>query len=309
MALGLTLAGWTFCLLAGMVLQRRTRRPGRLSHVLFLVTFWATSPLVVFFAYTTVEVDVSLLQAMALAVGGSWLVLAIGLGWGRWAGRDDAERGSMALGAALGNTGIVGYPLAVLVFGAPGLALAVIYSEFQFLIPVLAVSTGVARRFAGPASFGAAATPGLRATARNMLLNPPVAAGLLAVSLRLAGADLRDEAAPVGPAAGLLIGMFGFVQLGLAAPLHRIAHDAAHLLRGAGTLALRCAAAPLLLHGLGRLCGVEVPGAFLLLAATPVAFHTMVLARVYDLDLALQRLLIVFSTPLVIAAVLLWHAG
>jgi predicted permease len=87
-----------------------------------------------------------------------------------------------------------------------------------------------------------------------------------------------------------------------------VAHTLADLGRAGLTLALRCGAAPLALLGLGWVTGVEIPGPFLLLAATPVAFHTIVLARVYDLDGALLRLLVAVSTPAVIATVLVWQA-
>ncbi len=303
----LTSIMWALGLAAGISLQRRAPNPQRLSYVLFLATFWVTSPLVVFFAYTTLTLDTRLLAAMALVVASSWLVLGLGAGAARLAGRDPAERGAMILAAALGNTGFVGYPLAVLAFGPPGLALAVVYSEFQFLIPVIAVSVGVARRFAGPGACAPGAS-GLRTMLRGWLINPPVVAGVLAVGLRLAGADLRAAVEPLGPAAALAIGLFGFVQVGLAAPLERLAHTVADLGRALLILSVRSVAAPLVLLGLGRLAGIDIPGVFLLLAATPVAFHTIVLARVYALDGALLRLLVAVSTPTVIAAVLLWQA-
>ena len=305
--MALTAAGWLLCLIAGFALQRRVRRPDRLSHLLFLVTYWGTVPLVVFFAYTTVRVEFTLFASMLAVIASSWLVLGLGFLWGRAAGRGDPQRGSLTLGVALGNTSIVGYPLAVLAFGPGGLALAVVYSEFQFLIPALAVAVGVARRFAGPDAYGSPA-PGVRALMRTWAVNPPVVAGLVAVALRAGGVDLRDTVAPLGPAVGLAIGLFGFVQIGLATPLDRIAHRADDLSRAGFTLLLRCAVAPLVLYLVSRAAGLQVPGVFLLLAATPVAFHTMVLARVYALDLPLQRLLIVASTPLVVGAVLAWNA-
>ena len=305
--MALTAAGWVLCLLAGFALQRHVRQPDRLSHLLFLVTYWGTAPLVVFFAYTTVRVELTLFASMLAVIASSWLVLGLGFLWGRAAGRDDPQRGSLTLGVALGNTSIVGYPLAVLAFGPEGLALAVVYSEFQFLIPALAVSVGVARRFAGPDAYGSTA-PGLRALVRTWVINPPVVAGLVAVALRAGGVDLRDAVAPLGPVVGLAIGLFGFVQIGLATPLDRMALRPGDLSRAVFTLALRCAVAPLVLYLVGRAAGLQVPGVFLLLAATPVAFHTMVLARVYALDLRLQRLLIVASTPVVVGAVLAWNA-
>lgn len=305
--MALTALGWALCLLAGFILQRWVRRPDRMSHVLFLVSYWGITPLVVFFAYTTVILKLDLLKSMVAVIASSWLVLGLGFLWGRAGGRSDPERGSLALGVALGNTSIVGYPLAVLAFGPGGLALAVVYSEFQFLIPVLAVAVGVARRFAGPDAYGSRASS-LRALARTWVVNPPVVAGLIAVALRAGGVDLRDAVAPLGPTAGLAVGLFGFLQIGLATPLNRMAHGAGDLGRASFTLALRCGVAPLVLYVIGRIAGLPIPPVFLLLAATPVAFNSMILARVYALDIPLQRLLIVTSTPAVVGAVLIWHS-
>jgi len=46
---------------------------------------------------------------------------------------------------------------------------------------------------------------------------------------------------------------------------------------------------------------------FLLLAAMPVAFNTLVVAAVFDLDRELARLLVAVSTPLVIGGFLIWQ--
>lgn len=302
----ITVAGWSLSFFAGVLLQRRVRDPGRLSHILFLVTFWGAVPLVTFFAYTTVVVDRDLFAALLVVMAASWLTLGIGLLWARWGSREPRARGLLALATALGNSANVGYPLASLVFGGQGLALAVIYSEFQFLIPTIAVAVGVARRFAGPASRAAAAA-GMAGVVRSWLLNPPVAAGVLGVALRLAGADLREFVEPVGPYLGLAVGILGFVQLGVAIPLERLVHGRADASRAATTIALRCVAAPLVLFTLAQLAGITLPGVFVLLAAMPVAFNTLIVARVYDLDSELARLLIVVSTPLVIGVVLLWQ--
>jgi predicted permease len=200
----------------------------------------------------------------------------------------------------------VGFPLTTVAFGAPGLALAVIYAEFQFLIPVDAVVLGLGRHYAGPGS-RAAPAPGLRRLIRSWLLNPPVVAGATAVALRVLGVDISGVVAPMGPALGVAIGLIGFVQLGLATPLKPPVHDRAELWRGMLTIVLRCGMAPLILLAIGRLIGVHIPGVFLLLAAMPVAFNTMVVAAVFDLDAELARLLIAVSTPLVIAGVVAWQ--
>jgi predicted permease len=302
-----TIIGWTVCLVLGFYLQRRVRDAGRLSHILFAVMFWVTEPVLVFFAYTSVRFDAHLLAVGAVVVTCSWLVLGLGVAGGAICCREHGQRGAVVLGSALGNTSYVGYPLAIAGFGPAGLALAVVYSEFQFLIPALAVSRGVARHYAGPGS-RASSEPGVWSLLRGWIVNPLVAAGAVALALHYSGVDLRRVVAPLGPPAGLATGMFGFFQVGLATPLERLAPRLTELAPAALTLTLRCALAPLLLFALARLAGVHMPGVCLLLAATPVAFNPIILARVYDLDSSLLRLVVAISTPLVVVAVLVGHA-
>jgi predicted permease len=302
----ITIIGWILCLAGGIALQRRLRDPQRASHILFVIVIWIAAPLVVIYAYTTVVVQVELLAAFAAAIAASWLTLLIGMVWGRLAGRERSERAVMAFATGMGNSGSVGFPLTTIVFGGPGLALAVIYAEFQYLIPVDAVVLGLGRHYAGPSS-RAAPAPGWRRLIRSWLVNPPVVAGAAAVALRLLGVDISGLVTPFGPAMGLAIGLIGFVQLGLSTPLKAPVHDWAEVWRALGTIGLRCGMAPLILFGLGRLLGVSIPGVFLLLAAMPVAFNTMVVAAVFDLDAELARLMIAVSTPLVIAGVLVWR--
>ena len=301
-----TVAVWLPCLGVGVALQRRLHDPQRASHLLFLVVLWVVAPLVVIYAYTTVVVRAELVAAFAAVVTASWVTLMLGVVWGRLVGRDRRECGLLSIATCMGNTASVGYPLATIVFGGPGLALAVIYAEFQFLIPVEGVIFGLARHYAGPQSRGTPA-PGVKRLLRTWFLNPPVVAGACAVALRLLGADIRALVAPIGPFTGIAAGMIGFAQLGLATPLTPVAHDRTKLWRALITLLLRCALAPLILLSLGLILHVHIPGVFLLLAAMPVAFNTMVVSAVFDLDAELARLLIAVSTPLVIAAVLIWQ--
>ncbi len=59
---------------------------------------------------------------------------------------------------------------------------------------------------------------------------------------------------------------------------------------------------------MGWVTGIHIPGVFLLLAAMPVAFYTMVVSAVFDMERELARLLVVVSTVLVIAGVVVWQA-
>ena len=302
----ISIAGWLACFAIGVALQRRLHDPHRLSHVIFTIVLWVLSPLVVVYAYTTVVVRPELLAAFACVIVATWITLLAGMLWGRFGGREQRESGVMAFATAMGNTSSLGFPLTTLAFGGPGLALAVIYAEFQYLLPTYGVVLGLGRHYAGPHSRGLRA-PGLRKLARSWLLNPPMIAGVAAVALRLLGVDISAVVAPVGPAAGLMFGLVGFLQIGLAISLEPLAHDRGDVGRAAVTIALRCGLMALTLLALGWLFGVRIPGVFLLLAAMPVAFNTLVVAAVFDLDRELARLLVAVSTPLVIGGVLIWQ--
>jgi predicted permease len=302
----ISIAGWLACFAAGVALQRRLRDPQRASHLLFQFVLWVLSPLAVVYGYTTVSVRPELVVAFACVVAAAWITLLTGMLWGRLGGRARGEAGVMAFATALGNTSILGYPLATLAFGGPGLALAVVFTEFQFLIPTQGVILGLGRHYAGPESLGRRAA-GLRQMVRSWLLNPPVIAGAAAVALRLLGVDIAAVVSPFGPAVGLLFGFVGFLQVGLAVSLEPLRHGRGDLWRTAATVVLRSALMPLVLLALGWLVGVRVPGVFLLLAAMPVAFYTMVVAAVFDLDRGLARLLVAVSTPVIIAGFLLWQ--
>jgi predicted permease len=302
----INLAGWLACFAAGVALQRRLRDPQHASHVLFLLVLWVMSPLAVTYAYTTVPVRPELLAAFACVVATAWGTLAAGLLWGRLGGGDRGESGVLAYATALGNTAILGYPFATLIFGGPGLALAVVFTEFQFLIPTQGVIVGLGRRYAGPGSRVRRAL-GVRQVLRSWLLNPPVIVGAVAVALRVSGVDITALVRPIGPVVGLSIGFLGFLQLGLAISLEPLRHGRGDLWRTAVTVALRSGLPPLVLLVLSWVTGVRIPSVFLLLAAMPVAFYTMVVSAVFDLDRQLARLVVAVSTVTVIAGVLTWQ--
>jgi predicted permease len=302
----ISVAGWLVCFAIGVALQRRLRDPHGLSHLIFMIALWVLSPLVVIYAYTTVVIHPELVAAFACVVVATWTTLLAGMLWGRFGGRGQRESGVMAFATAMGNCGTLGFPLTTLAFGGPGLALAVIYAEFQYLIPTDGVMLGLGRHYAGPDSHGLRA-PGLRKLLRSWTLNPPVIAGAGAVALRLLGVDITALVTPIGPAIGLTFGLVGFLQIGLAISLEPLAHDRGDLWRAAVTIVLRCGLMLTTLLALGRLFGITIPGVFLLLAVMPVAFNTLVVSAVFDLDRELARLLVAVSTPLVIAGVLIWQ--
>lgn len=302
----ISVAGWLACFTVGVALHRRLRDPDRVSHAVFMIVLWVLAPLALVYAYTTIVIRPELVAAFACVIAATWLTLLVGMLWGRFGGREQRESGVMAFASAMGNTGALGFPLTTLVFGGPGLALAVVFAEFQFVIPTEGVVLGLGRHYAGPDSRGAAA-PGLRRLLRSWLVNPPVIAGAAAVALRLLDVDISGLVAPVGPVIGVLYGLVSFLQMGIAISLEPLEHDRGDLWRAAVTLALRCGLMLAILLALGRLFGISIPGEFLLLAAMPVAFNTLVVSAVFDLDRKMARLLVAVSTPLVIGGVLIWQ--
>ena len=291
----------------GVALQRRLRDPHRASHTIFTLVLWVMSPLVVIYAYTTVVVRAELFAAFGCLVAATWITLGVGMLWGRLAGRGTREAGVMAFATAMGNCGTLGFPLTTLAFGGQGLALAVIYAEFQYLIPTDGVMLGLGRHYAGPNSKGLRA-PGLRKLRAQLAPQPagdrrggrrgpaPRRASDL-TAVRVADRPVRRPAVRAG-------------RLSADRPRH-LAGAAGprpqRLWRAAVTIALRCGLLASVLLALGWVTGVHIPGVFLLLAAMPVAFNTLVLSAVFDLDRELARLLVAVSTPLVIAAVLIWQ--
>lgn len=290
-----------FCLFLalGLIVQRKAYPADRLRRGAWTAYFWTVTPALVFTAFLTVPFDRAIALALAASIVSAWLVIGIGYAYAALVSADRDERGALALAAGFPNTGFLGYPLALIAFGNPGLALMVIYDRLSWLVPASAISTTIARLHgrAGaavrrPGSLGA------------IIANPPLWAAGAAVALRAAGGDVPGAVELLGETAEAVVGPAGFFLLGLALPLERPSHDGPELRRAAGALVVRFAVAPLVLFAAGHALGTDIPGVFYLAAAMPCAFHLLILARVFDLRPHLMRLLVVGSTVPAVAAVL-----
>jgi predicted permease len=284
---------------AGGLAFQRIAPDDRLRSRAWTAYFWTVVPTLVFYSFSTVRLDHALGLALAASVIATWLVAGLGYAYAVLVSEDKDERGALALCAGFPNTGFVGYPLAQIAFGNPGLALAVLYDRLAWLLPATAISTTVARLH-GRRSAPAAA----RGRVRILLSNTPLFAAAAALAVRLSGVELGPAVTPLGHAAGGAVGPAGFFLLGLALPLDPPAHDARELRRAGGVLLIRFALAPLVLAVCGVALGTHVPAAFYLAAAMPCAFHLLVLARVFDVRPQLVRLLVVGSTVPAVAGVM-----
>jgi malate permease and related proteins len=275
----------------GIAIQRRSQFAEDARRGLWTVHFWTLVPALVFYAFTTVPFDRDIGVALGAAILANWLVIAVGYGYATLVSSSREERGVLALGAGFPNTSFIGYPLAQLFFGNPGLALMVVYDRFAWLVPSTAISTALARLHGR-----SQARREIREQLASVFVNPPLAAAVAAIALRVADVDLATPVEPLGEIGSVLVVPVGFLLLGLALPLEAPSHDGVELRRAGGALLIRFALAPLLLLACGAALGASIPDPFYLGAAMPCAFNLVVLARVFDLRPHLMRLLVVGST-------------
>ncbi|NUT57013.1 MAG: hypothetical protein HOQ03_13690 [Thermoleophilia bacterium] len=271
--------------------------PPRLRDAVWVAFFWTFSPVLVFVAFLTVDLDEGLGRALAAAIAASWLVGLTGYCYARAVAGERDERGALMLAAGFGNTGFLGFPLAQLAFGADGLALAVLYDRLSWLVPASSVSTTIARLH-GRREVDVPRRSRLHA----VLANPPFHAFWLALVLRAAGVDVPGTGAAES-VVGALIGPYGFFLLGLSLTLAPGPRLPAELRRAAGAVAIRIGGGPLALLLTGTRRGADVPGGVYLLAGMPAAFHLLILARVYDVRPALMNRIVVGTTLPAVAAV------
>ena len=281
----------------GLAIQLRARSADLLRERVWDAHFWSLVPALVFYGFSTVPFEAEIGLALAAAIVANWLVIAVAYVYAAIVSDGREERGALALGAAFPNTGFVGYPLAQVLFGNPGLTLMVVYDRLAWLVPSVAVSTALARLH------GRRAAPRRARERLAAIFNPPLIAAVAAITLRLGGTDVGGAVEPIGRIGSSLIGPVGFLLLGLALPLGPPVHDVIELRRASGALLIRFAVAPLLLLASGTAFGASIPDVFFLGAAMPCAFNLLVLARVFDLRPYLMRLLVVGSTvPALVAA-------
>ena len=264
---------------------------------IFNFYFHFFAPVVVLFAYSVVPANETTLIALAAVIVASYIVLGLGLLYARVVARDRGEQGVLALGAGFTNTVTLGYPVINAVFGPAGLALQVLFAQFMYLVPIVSVSTTIA------AHYGNGSRPRTWKGIVRQIVNVPLVFAVIAVIIRVAGFDIVPYVERPTDWVVFLMGPVGFLELGLALPLERVSHDVHDLWRGAGPIVLRLAIAPAILFVIHLAVGTHIPSVFYLSIAMPAAFHTMILARVYDLPGQMMRLIVVISTVIMISAI------
>jgi predicted permease len=287
---------------AGVLAERRWRdRAATLGRRLLLIALYTVLPFVTFFNVAALDLDLDL----SAGVGLGWLALALAaaLAYGVARGPLRLERpavGGVVCSTLVANTGYLGYPLVLTLLGEEAIGEAVVY-DVAVSAPALLLAG-----FATGAAFGTRAGQGLRErTAAFFTRNPPLLAALagLFAPHSLAPEALVD-ASRLLVIALLPLGFFvvGSVleeesqEGGLRLPPPLSAPVAAIVLT-------RLVVAPGLLYLLA-LPLIELPDAYLLLAAMPCGINTLIVAHAYGLDSRITAEALAWTTGIAVCVAL-----
>lgn len=294
---------FVICAAMGLWWQRQPSGE-RWRQRLWSANFTLLIPAAAIYTFLAVRLEPRLAAVAMCGVVAWWCTLVCAYAYARVvAPSHRPRRGALAMIGAFPNTGFLGFPLAYMAFGHEGLRWAVLYDLVGLVIPAVAVSAAIA---ASHTSHRPDDEP--RGLLRSLLLNPPLWASLGTVLARVLFVEDPVQLDWLGTAVGQAVGPMGFLLLGLSVPLHGFSHDAREVGATLGAVLVRIALAPLILLGVGRVAGVDLPGAMYLIAAMPTAFHVVVLTRVYGLEASVVRLGVLVSTSVVVLAVLVGHA-
>jgi malate permease and related proteins len=275
-------------------------RAGIAARRALLFVLYVVLPPATFFNLARVDVNADI--GIGAVLGIAALVGAALIAWWIGARLLRLERpavGSMLCCTLVANTGYLGYPLVAALLGFDALSEAVVY---DILVSSPALLLGA---FSVGAAFGERAGDGPRERiAAFFTRNPPLYAAVLAVIAPDALApDVLVDASRVAIVAILPLGFFA-----VGAALAEEADEGAlpvpppHDAPVAATVAIRLVVAPGLLY-LIALPLIDLPDAYLLLAAMPSGINTMVVTHAYGLDLRISAGAVAWSTAIAVAAI------
>lgn len=286
----------------GVAVERRLGPAAhRIARGVLAVVLYGLLPFVNFFILARFEITVDvgggiLLAYLALALtgGAAWLASRRVLALSR------PETGSVVLASILANTGYLGLPLTVALLGRDHLGEALVY---DVLVggPALWIAG-----FAVAAAFGEKAGEGVRERTRAFLLRNPILWAVIAAMIApdALAPDALVEASKTAVLAILPLGFFAAGVL-LAEEAEEGALPVPPPMDGAigVALGLRLLLTPALLAALAAPL-IDLPAAYLLLAAMPCGINALAVAHVYGLTLRTAAAAITWGTALVVAAAL-----
>ena len=283
------------CALIGVRLQLRDARAETLRDRIWRLNYVALIPIAAAYAFLTIELNQALLATITCALVAWWLTVLLAGGYARLVSPTRPMRGALWLVGAFPNTGFLGFPLAYLAFGTEGLRLAVVYDQISLVIPAIVVSNVIARRHSSALD---APAPSVL---RELVTSPPLWSVAVLMTVRATVLPEPLELPGLGTIVGTVVGSVGFLLLGLSMPLHDFTHDRRETLLTSGAMSVRLLVAPALVWLVAGIAGVDVPSAIYLIAAMPTAFHALIVARRYSLEVAVLRLGVLVTSVIMIA--------
>lgn len=286
----------------GVAAERRRPRAAALAarRSLTLMLYGLVPP-VIFFNLAASEVDVEHaaglgLGLVAIATAGLvvWLLASRGLRLSR------PRTGAVVSAVLCVNSGYLGYPLTVALLGRDELSTAVLY-DIAVSGPSLLLGA-----FAVGAAFGTKAGEGVRDRVRAFFTrNPPLYAAI-------AGLLAPDALAPAVLVDASQVLLVAILPLGFFAVGATLAENAEHgelpmpppLTRPVAlAIVARLVLVPVLLIALAAPL-IDLPTAYLLLAAMPTGLNSMVVAHAYGLDMEITAEAVTWSTAIVVLVAL-----
>jgi predicted permease len=280
------------------------RRPEAAAHAarrILVLMLYGLLPPIIFFNLAAAEVDLDHGVGIGLALLTSSLSAL--LAWflaEHWLGLSRPRAGAVVCTVLCVNTGYLGYPLTVALLGREELSTAVLY-DVLVTGPCLLLGA-----FAVGAAFGTRAGETPRERVRAFFTrNPPLYA---AVAGLLAPDVLAPELA-VDLSQALLVAILplGFFAVGatLAENAERGDLPLPPPLTRPVALSVGCRllVAPALLLAVSAPL-IDLPAAYLLLAAMPSGINSMVVAHAYGLDMEITAEAVAWSTAIVVAGAL-----
>jgi len=278
--------------------HRLGERAERLARRMLDAILWLLLPVVAFVQLAALEIDVRVGAGIAFAWIAVVTTMAVAYLVGRFVVRlPRPATGALVNASFLANTGYLGLPFTVALFGADALPNAVAYDVL--------VSTGalILVGFSVGAAFGPTGERPRERAGAFITRNPPLWASVAGL---LAPAALAPEWAVTGSQALVFLMLpLGFVAVGvtLAAEAGGAAATFPPPLDApiATAVALKLLLPPAIILGLSELV-IDVPDVYLSQAAMATAVNTIVVANTYGLDRRITAAAIAWTTAIVVVA-------
>lgn len=287
----------------GILVDHRTRAAQTAARWTLTLMLYLLVPFVAFVSFARLHLNVA--GGVGLVLGYMGLGIAGLLAWllGRRIGLGGPALGGLICSVILVNTGYLGIPMAVAIFGSHVLSQAVAYD--QVVSGPMVFTAG----FAVGAALGTRGSGGAGERLRAFVTrNPPLIA---VVAGLLAPASAAPEA--LVHAAHLVVDLLlvlGFFAVGVYLSSER-RDDNAPLLERPDlpvgiALALRFLTTPVLLAVVSA-AGMAVPGAYFLQAAMPTGINSLIVGHAFGLDQRLIATVIVWTTIVALIGGLIFY--